>query len=214
MRKIILMYLMLISTALPLGIINVDETETLPTLEDISITIPETETMKMETVVEVMEVMEIEPIEIQPTEPPKAKEYRYIDCPLSQELQQGIFDICEEYCISFEFVMSVIAQESSFDIDALGDNGNSKGLMQIQEKWHYELMEDLGVTDLYEPLDNVKVGVALLTSYLEENEDVYYVLMRYNGGNAYAKKMIQNGKTSAYANEIVERSMQYETENE
>ena len=143
------------------------------------------------------------------------KEYRYIQgCPLSLELQQGIFDICEGYNVSFEFVMAVIAQESSFDISATGDGGDSKGLMQIQEKWHSELMEELGVTDLYKPLDNVEVGVALLQSYFMECEDVYYVLMKYNGGAKYAKDMRKAGKVSEYAREIVERAVTYELEND
>ena len=143
------------------------------------------------------------------------KEYRYIQgCPLSAELQQGIFDICERYNVSFEFVMAVIAQESSYNVNATGDGGDSKGLMQIQEKWHSELMEELGVSDLYKPLDNVEVGAALLQSYFMECEDVYYVLMKYNGGAKYAKGMLKAGKVSEYAREIVERAVTYELEND
>jgi hypothetical protein len=145
---------------------------------------------------------------------PNEKEYRYIkDCPLSNEIQEGIFDICEENNISFEFVMSVIFQESSFRPDALGDNCESKGLMQIQTKWHSELMQELGVTDLFDPLQNVKVGVALLCQYFEEIPDAYYVLMKYNGGHSYAKRMLENGKVSDYAVEITERAIAYEREN-
>lgn len=145
---------------------------------------------------------------------PEEKEYRYIQgCPLSLELQQGIFDICESYNISFEFVMAVIAQESSFNAAASGDNCESAGLMQIQKKWHSELMAELGVSDLYEPLQNVEVGVALLCSYFEENDNVYYVLMKYNGGHKYAKNMLKAGKVSKYALEITERAMMYEEQN-
>ena len=109
--------------------------------------------------------------------------------------------------------MAVIMQESSFRVDACGDNCESKGLMQIQEKWHSETMKELGVTDLYKPLDNVKVGVAILSDYFEENEDVYYVLMKYNGGHRYANKMMKAGKVSEYAKEITERAIRYEEEN-
>lgn len=159
---------------------------------------------------EVAEVSE----EPQIVELPTETEYRYIqDCPLSKEIQQGIFDICEEYNISFEFVMAVIAQESSFRPNILGDNGQSKGLMQIQEKWHSEIMQELGVTDLQDPLQNVRVGVALLCQYFKEDNEVYYVLMRYNGGEAYANKMLNAGKISDYAIEITERAVEYEEAN-
>ena len=164
----------------------------------------------------------VEPIKVTPTAPElpqeepevETKKYRYIEsCPLSLEVQQGIFNICESYSVSFEFVMAVIAQESSFNAAASGDNCESAGLMQIQEKWHSELMAELGVSDLYDPLQNVEVGVALLQSYFEENNDVYFVLMKYNGGHRYATKMLKAGKVSRYALEIVERAMMYEEQN-
>lgn len=161
---------------------------------------------------EIPEIAEEKVAQIIQTEIPT--EYRYISgCPLSFETQQGIFDICEANNISFEFVMAVIMQESSFRPNALGDNERSKGLMQIQERYHSETMKELGVTDLYDPLDNVKVGVAILSSYFEENCDVYHVLMRYNGGEPYATNMIKAGKVSDYAREITERAMRYEEEN-
>lgn len=168
-----------------------------------------------EIYVEVQEVPEIpELIQVSKVDEIIQKEYRYISgCPLSFEIQQGIFDICEENGISFEFVMAMIMQESSFCPNALGDNCMSKGLMQIQERYHSETMEALGVTDLFNPLDNVKVGVAILCSYFEENDDVYYVLMKYNGGHTYANKMMKAGKVSDYAKEITERTMKYEWEN-
>lgn len=144
----------------------------------------------------------------------EAQQYRYIQgCPLSKELQQEIFDICEKYNVSFEFVMAVINRESRFDINAEGDGCESVGLMQVQEKWHSELMEELGVSDLYDPVQNVEVGVALLASYFEKHEDVYFVLMKYNGGAKYAYRMTEAGKVSDYALEITETAIMYERQN-
>lgn len=145
------------------------------------------------------------------SEPQPVKEYRYIDgCPLDKELQEGIYDICEQYNVSYELVMALIKRESQFTINCVGDNGDSVGLMQIQEKWHYGLMEELGVDDLTDPLENVEVGVALLASYLEDSDNVHYVLMKYNGGTAYANRMIEAGKVSSYAQEITETAAMYE----
>ena len=144
----------------------------------------------------------------------EAKQYRYIQgCPLSKELQRDIFDICEKYNVSFEFVMAVINRESRFDINAEGDGCESVGLMQVQEKWHSELMEELGVSDLYDPVENVEVGVALLANYFAEHEDVYFVLMKYNGGAKYAYRMTEAGKVSDYALEITETAIMYERQN-
>lgn len=206
MKKIIMFLNVIISLAMVLGV-N-EETEETVQPKPIPIQIVEEIEIETEPEVQIVEfIEEIEPVqEIVPE-----KEYRYLlDCPLSEELQEGIFDICEEYNVSFEFVMAVIMQESSFKAKALGDNGNSKGLMQIQERWHSGLMKELGVSDLYVPLDNVKVGVALLHSYFEELGDVYHVLMRYNGGEPYATNMMKAGKVSDYAREVTERAIEYE----
>lgn len=142
----------------------------------------------------------------------ETKKYRYIDCPLSKELQQDIFKICDYYGVSFEFVMAVIDVESDFVIDAVGDNGVSVGLMQIQEKWHYGLMEELGVTNLYDPIENIAVGVALLHSYIEEGKGIDYALMKYNGGAAFAESMTEAGEVSDYAIEVVNTAAVYENE--
>lgn len=200
MKKILIVYMILVVIVLALGIRAITADAAQPVAlqelaEPIKATPPAPELPQEEPEVE-------------------TKKYRYIEgCPLSLELQQGIFDICESRSVSFEFVMSVIAQESSFNADASGDNCQSAGLMQIQEKWHSELMAELGVSDLYDPLQNVEVGVALLQSYFEESNDVYFVLMKYNGGHKYAKDMLKAGKVSKYALEITERAMLYEEQN-
>lgn len=209
MKKIIASYMILFILVLAMGIrsLNAYAAEPITIEGELFKEMPKLDGIILENSIEMV------PEEKEPEEIPE-KEYRYIQgCPLSLELQQGIFDICEANNISFEFVMAVIMQESSFNPKAQGDNCESKGLMQIQAKWHSDLMEELGVSNLYDPLENVKVGVALLCSYFEENEDVYYVLMKYNGGHSYAKKMMKAGKVSKYAMEITERAIQYEEEN-
>lgn len=142
------------------------------------------------------------------------KEYRYIECKLDKELQEGIFDICERYSISYELVMAVIWKESLFNINAVGDNGKSIGLMQVQERCVKDIMEELGVTDLFDPLQNVEVGVVLLVRYFEKYGEVYDALMAYNGGCSYANRMIKAGKVSKYALAVVEKAAEYTEQNE
>ena len=164
-----------------------------------------------QTVNKIIETACVAEVEETPVVEEPKKEYRYIySAPITFEMQEQIFDICEENHISFEFVMAVIAQESSYRPNVTGDGGKSKGLMQIQERYHGDVMEMLGVADLYDPIGNVKVGVYILCKHFEECDDVYYVLMKYNGGAAYANRMLEAGKVSNYAKEIVERSMEYE----
>ena len=138
-------------------------------------------------------------------------QYRYIKgCPLPKKIQREIFHVCEDTTLSFELVMSQIYEESGWDPECISDDGESVGLMQIQEKWHTELMDKTGCTDLTDPVQNVRVGTALLKRHFITYQDPAWALMAYNGGQAYADRMIKQNKTSAYAERILRRASRYE----
>ncbi len=141
-------------------------------------------------------------------------QYRFVEgCPLSKKQQRKIFKICARANISYEFVMAVIYTESRFDADCVSDNGESVGLMQIQERWHRPLMDKLGCTNLKNPLQNVRVGVALLQSHCKKYKEPAWALMAYNGGGAYAERMIAKGEVSEYAKKVLQKAQEYEKEN-
>lgn len=146
--------------------------------------------------------------EIQPLQ------YRYIKgCSLSRKIQRQIFHVCEDSNLSFELVMSLIYEESGWDPGCISDNGESVGLMQIQKRWHKKLMDKTGCTDLTDPIQNVRVGTALLKRHFRTYQDPAWALMAYNGGQAYADCMIEQNKTSAYAERILRRAVRYERSN-
>ena len=141
-------------------------------------------------------------------------QYRYIkDCPLPKKVQREIFHICEDATLSFELVMSLIYEESGWDPGCISDNGESVGLMQIQKRWHAELMDKTGCTDLTDPVQNVRVGTTLLKRHFRTYHDPAWALMAYNGGRAYADRMIEQNKTSTYAGRILRRAAGYERSN-
>lgn len=144
----------------------------------------------------------------------QALQYRYIKgCPLSKRIQRKIFHICEDATLSFELVMSQICEESGWDPGCISDDGESVGLMQIQKKWHGDLMDKTGCTDLTDPVQNVRVGAELLKRHFSTYQDPAWALMAYNGGQAYADCMIKQNKTSAYAERILRRAAEYERSN-
>ena len=132
----------------------------------------------------------------------------YYDIPLSKELQDYTRKICEEYGnVDETLVYALIKQESNFRVKALGDNGRSKGLMQIQEIWHKERMKKLGVDSLMTAKGNIRVGVDILSEKIDKYNDLGKALTAYNAGdggaykyyfskgiyaNDYAKKIIKN----------------------
>ena len=109
--------------------------------------------------------------------------YATFDVPLDYDLQVYIIQTCEDLNIDAAVVMAMIFYESSYDASAIGDGGNSLGLMQIQERWHKERMERLDVTNLLHPYQNVTVGIDFLAELLDEYDgNVEMALMAYNAG--------------------------------
>ncbi|MDY5929238.1 MAG: lytic transglycosylase domain-containing protein [Candidatus Onthovivens sp.] len=138
----------------------------------------------------------------------KTEKVIYYDIPLSKELQDYTRKICEKYGnLDETLVYALIKQESNFRVKALGDNGKSKGLMQIQEIWHKERMKKLGVDSLMTAKGNIRVGVDILSEKIDKYNDLGKALTAYNAGdggaykyyfskgiyaNDYAKKIIKN----------------------
>lgn len=104
------------------------------------------------------------------------------DVPLEPELQDYINQLCDDYNVDMPLVLAVIGQESNYNAGALGDDGNSIGLMQIQPQYHQQRMDRLGVTDLLDPYQNVTVGIDLLAELINENKGAEWAVIAYNAG--------------------------------
>lgn len=134
----------------------------------------------------------------------------YFDVPLDHKLQDYIFELCDEKCIDPAIIIAMIDKESKFDIDIIGDKGKSYGLMQIQPRWHKDRMEELGVTDLLDPYQNVTVGIDILAELLKSGESLEWALMAYNGGHSYANRLTAEGRLSTYASTVIEIASELE----
>lgn len=140
---------------------------------------------------------------VEPAESTNENLVEYFDVPLSEEIQDHIFEVCETYGMDASVVVAMIDRESKYDISAVGDSGRSFGLMQIQKRWHVERMVDLGCDDLLDPYQNVTVGVDYLAELMAKNRGIEWALMAYNGGPSYANKQRAAGKVSSYAREVL-----------
>ena len=134
----------------------------------------------------------------------------YADVDIPYDIQEWIIEYCYERHISPYLVMAIIEVESGCDSKALGDEGNSIGLMQIQERFHSERMDKLGVTDLRNPYQNIKVGVDILLELFHKNPSLDWVLHAYNGGVAYADEMEMKEQISEYADKVMRLSYELE----
>lgn len=156
------------------------------------------------------EESDIEPATLNIVKAEKSYIEKLEDVKLSAEMQQWIMSYAYERHISPFIVFAIIEKESDYDADAVGDAGESIGLMQIQEKWHQERMEELGLSNLWDSQQNIQVGIDYLMELLDENPDMEWVLNAYNGGRAYADR--KKDTHTEYATYILMRAAELEKE--
>lgn len=147
----------------------------------------------------------VEPVAIVIDELPEPETW---DVPLEHDLQLFIADLCEEVNIDPELVLAMIEQESQWDAAAVGDNGRSFGLMQVQERWHKDRMNKLGCDDLLDPYQNVLVAVDILAEKLAKYDTTGEALTAYNAGDAGAYNLYFSKGIYAndYAKEVMARA--------
>lgn len=104
------------------------------------------------------------------------------DVPLSYELQDYLHTACEEAGVPYALALAVIQKETQFR-NVTGDDGASEGYMQVQERWHRERMERLGVDDLADPFGNFRVGCDFLAELIDQYESVDLAVTVYNWGH-------------------------------
>ena len=96
---------------------------------------------------------------------------------------EDIREAQEESNVCAELLEAVCWRESTFAPSA--ENAGCSGLMQISTKWHRDRMKELGVTDIYDPQGNIRVGADYLAELFEKHDgDIYKVLMEYNGDSS------------------------------
>ena len=120
--------------------------------------------------------------------------------PVAQlEINSHVEKTAKRYGLDSKIIKALIEEESGWLASAEGDNGQSVGLMQIQEHWHKERMKRLGVTNLYDPEQNIIVGCDILSELLNKYGNYEDALSVYNSGNikdgrAYAERILNAAK--------------------
>lgn len=91
------------------------------------------------------------------------------EIPLGKELQEYTYDLCVENDVDYELVLAVMWRESRFKLDATGYNDNGtqdSGVMQINDCNKEWIADELNVTDLYDPRQNILAGVTMLSDLI------------------------------------------------
>lgn len=131
------------------------------------------------------------------------------DIPLDYATQMLLYGACLEFEVPYELALAVIEQETNFR-NVTGDDGASEGYMQVQQRFHKDRMDELGVTDLMDPESNFRVACHYLRDLFDRYGDTHKVLMAYNAGPSGAAKLWSEGiMTSSYSRSVMERMQKY-----
>lgn len=131
--------------------------------------------------------------------------------PLDAAVQERIVEICREYQVDPAIVIAIIKRESTFNPMSLGDSGASYGLMQVKAVDHLDRMARLGVTDLYDPKQNVLVGIDYFAELISRYNNISMALVAYNAGpgGAYTGWFSVGRYESDYSREVMHNAQIY-----
>lgn len=110
------------------------------------------------------------------------------------EIENLVDKTAKEYGLEPAVVKAIITVESGWNASAVGDGGESIGLMQVQPRWHSHRLSD--GESLFTPEVNVRVGCEILSELIGKYGNYEDALSVYNSGNtedgkAYAERILR-----------------------
>ena len=134
----------------------------------------------------------------------EAPSYQSDAVPLNHDTQAQVLGWCEEYGVPYSVALAVIEAESSFRPDA--ENGSCYGYMQINSINKSWLFQEIGVTNLEDPLQNLHSGISMLGDLYGKYGDWHKALVCYNCGEtgAYNHYFSQGLTSSGYSRHVME----------
>ena len=137
----------------------------------------------------------------------------FIDVVEGYITEDSIKSICEfvsykyNNSISPKLLQAIALTESEYYVNATGTS-DDKGLCQVVCMWHKERIDKLGITDIYNPYENVLVCADIINELMSSKYgyDIQYVLMAYNMGPTRANELYESGIISKYAFNVLENA--------
>ena len=136
------------------------------------------------------------------------EEYAQCGGELPEEVQRYIYRLCREEKVRYALILAMIEQESGYKSSSIGDDGESFGYMQISERNNEDRMERLGVDDLLDPYQNIRVGVDIIKEHINRYHTIQDALAAYNYGVQGAWDNLWSKEIYVYSyNETIMRRM-------
>jgi soluble lytic murein transglycosylase-like protein len=138
----------------------------------------------------------------------ESETYYIEEIPLAKSIQKHLYDTCKEYGVDYIEALAVMTVENAkYDPDLKYKNKNGSvdyGLFQINNTNRQWLREELGITNLLDPYQNIKAGVFII-SELGSRFNGHKKYIAYNMGESGMKKYISRGaNTTRYSRKVME----------
>jgi hypothetical protein len=120
---------------------------------------------------------------------------------LPVEYQKYAYNICNKYGVDYPLFLALMYVESGYNTNA-SNGGMYVGLCQIGMSNYSNLNSKLGITNLYDPYDNMTAGAYMLSTYMgiasnrtsDYQTQMVYALNSYNmGENGYYNSCFSQG---------------------
>ena len=118
---------------------------------------------------------------------------------LSEDLQKYAYNMCKKYGVPYVIFLALMKVESGYRANAKSAT-NDYGLCQINGSNYAYLKKKLGITDLYDPYQNIQAGAYWLGRYYKSwkgsasgEELTLHALNSYNWGEGGYRKYLKNG---------------------
>jgi soluble lytic murein transglycosylase-like protein len=129
-------------------------------------------------------------------------------------IDKAINDYGAFYDVDQDLIRAIIGCESEGDTEAFNSNDNGshdRGLMQINSCNYDWLEKELGITDFYDPEQNIRAGTYILSQL--HYDDLHQILMSYNMGETRMKELWSQGITSSrYSRKVIKKLNQIKEE--
>lgn len=117
---------------------------------------------------------------------------------LLPEYQQYAYNLCQRYGIDYSLFIAIMFVESTFNPNA-SNGGMYIGLCQVAITHMPNLSAQLGISNLYDPYDNMTAGAYLLSYYIGLRGGIEGGLSSYGGGASYIN-LVLNTRERLIAN--------------
>lgn len=85
--------------------------------------------------------------------------------------------------IPADYVKAIIWRESTYNPNCI--TGDNVGLMQVSMKWDVERAKEMGIDNMFDPYNNIRLGCDILHEYTE-TYGFSYAINYHSGGYRYA----------------------------